>query len=458
MRLVFTDGVERAAPVAWDAIDPAQYAAAGQFVVRGTVAGTSRRALASIRVTEDVARGVNIARAASPLRPSADASYSGATNSVPAGMLDGTTATGGWSNFYNKAATALLPAVSSAHASDWVSVRWPNPQTFGTMVAYFTTSTSRALPSAVEVTYWDGSRWAPVSNLDVTWATASNQPTTITFDPVATTEVRLEMTSPRPNTNTGFLQVAELQVIGDEVAYNATAALSDLRVNGATVPGFDPATTSYAVRIGPGAPEITATAADNGRLLVVPPQSLPGTATVTVTAEDGAASKTYSVLLVTADLGTRKVGSQSDENSSGQLEASRTVASFGGTIDAVKVYVDRGSTAGWLLAGVYADDGGHPGRLLTSGVLERPQLRAWNTVALPSATVAEGEPYWIAVAGAGGTLVLRDECCGAGGSQPTEVYAGTVSEPLPATWRTGSVWPTDGPISAYAPITPSGGT
>ena len=175
-------------------------------------------------MTEDVQRGVNIARATSPLRPSADASYSGTTltngtsDSLPAAMLDGTTTTGGWSNFYNKAATALLPAVSSAHASEWVSVRWPNPQTFGTMVAYFTTSTSRALPSAVDVTYWDGSRWAPVTNLDVTWATASNQPTTITFDPVATTEVRLEMTSPRPNTNTGFLQIAELQVIGDEVA------------------------------------------------------------------------------------------------------------------------------------------------------------------------------------------------------------------------------------------------
>jgi hypothetical protein len=78
-------------------------------------------------------------------------------------------------------------------------------------------------------------------------------------------------------------------------------------------------------------------------------------------------------------------------------------------------------------------------------------------VPVPSAIVKEGGPYGIAVAGAGGTLVLRDECCGAGGSEPTEVYAGTVSEPLPATWRTGTVWPTDGPISAYSPITPSDG-
>ncbi len=162
VRVVYTDGVERQAPVTWDAIDPARYAAAGRFTVRGAVRGLSRRALASIHVTADVQRGVNIARADGPLRPSADASYSGAADTVPAGMLDGTTATGGWSNFYNKAATALLPAVSSAHASEWVSVRWPSPQTFGRMVAYFTTSASHALPSAIDVTYWDGSRWAPV--------------------------------------------------------------------------------------------------------------------------------------------------------------------------------------------------------------------------------------------------------------------------------------------------------
>ena len=176
VRVVYTDGVERQAPVRWDAIEPARYAAAGRFTVRGTVRGLSRRALASIRVTADVQRGVNIARADGPLRPSADAGHSGSTDTVPAGMLDGTTATGGWSNFYNKAATALLPAVSSAHASEWVSVRWPSPQTFGRMVAYFTTSASRALPSAIDVTYWDGTRWAPVENLDVEWATAFRSP------------------------------------------------------------------------------------------------------------------------------------------------------------------------------------------------------------------------------------------------------------------------------------------
>jgi beta-galactosidase len=41
-------------------------------------------------------------------------------------MLDGTTTSGGWSNFYNKSATNTLPSVSKAHASEWVSVSWPS--------------------------------------------------------------------------------------------------------------------------------------------------------------------------------------------------------------------------------------------------------------------------------------------------------------------------------------------
>ena len=52
-------------------------------------------------------------------------------------MIDGTTASGGWSSFYNKAATALLPAVSKAHPSEWVSVRWDHAQTFGTLRPWF---------------------------------------------------------------------------------------------------------------------------------------------------------------------------------------------------------------------------------------------------------------------------------------------------------------------------------
>ena len=68
------------------------------------------------------------------------------------------------------------------------------------------------------MTYWDGSRFVPVKNLKVEWATATNQPSAITFDPVNTTEVRLTMTSPFPNASNGFFGISELEVVGDAVS------------------------------------------------------------------------------------------------------------------------------------------------------------------------------------------------------------------------------------------------
>ena len=140
-------------------------------------------------------------------------------------MLDGNTTSGGWSNFYNKSATNVLPAVSSAHVTEWVSVNWPHMQRLDTVVAYFTTSANRVLPSSVVVSYWNGTAWVPVTGQQTRFATASNQPTTITFDPVSTTGLRLDLTSPAPGTATGFMQITELQVPADEVSYATTAAL-----------------------------------------------------------------------------------------------------------------------------------------------------------------------------------------------------------------------------------------
>ncbi|MCW2890095.1 MAG: beta-galactosidase [Streptosporangiaceae bacterium] len=143
-------------------------------------------------------------------RARVDASYSGAPDTLPAAMLDGDPSTG-WSNYYYKAPTALLPAFSRAHASDWVSVLWPSPQRLGTVKAYFTIDASRDLPAAIDVTYWNGSAFVPVKNLHIAWATASNGPTAITFDPIHTTQVKVDLTSRAPGTATGFFEITELR-------------------------------------------------------------------------------------------------------------------------------------------------------------------------------------------------------------------------------------------------------
>jgi beta-galactosidase len=144
--------------------------------------------------------------------PTPDASYSGAPTTVPAMMLDGSLSTG-WSNYYNKAQTANLRAVSVSNASDWVSLSWASPQRLGEVKATFTTGGALALPASIAVAYWNGRELAPVRNLKVTWAAESNQPTTLTFDPVVTSQVRLTMSSPNPGTGAGFLRIAELQAV-----------------------------------------------------------------------------------------------------------------------------------------------------------------------------------------------------------------------------------------------------
>jgi beta-galactosidase len=291
LRLVHSDGVDLAVPVAWAHVPPSRYESPGQFTVTGTVSG-GLSARATVRVTGDVRTGVNLAGPDSLAHPEADASYSGAPGTLPAAMLDGTAGSGGWSNAYRKAATALLPAFGTARRSDWVSVSWPNPQRFGSVTANFVVDAEHSLPASIAVSYRRGSDLVPVHGLAVAW---SGTVAALTFDPVGTTEVRLELTTAYPDATNGFFQITELAVTGDAVTYQSSAALVDLTVDGRPVPGFDPSVTQYTVAAGPGAPQIGARVADNGRLLVVPPPAVPGTGAVIVTAEDGVTERTYTL-------------------------------------------------------------------------------------------------------------------------------------------------------------------
>jgi beta-galactosidase len=137
--------------------------------------------------------------------PAADASHSGQEDTIPAAMLDGDVTTA-WSNFYVAEATALLPDISLAHEREWVSLRWPEARSVDRVSASFVVDEAHALPAAIEASAWDGSRWVPVTGLQV----EPGAPTTITFDRVSTTMLRLDLTSAAPRTGRGFLAIAEL--------------------------------------------------------------------------------------------------------------------------------------------------------------------------------------------------------------------------------------------------------
>jgi len=191
-------------------------AAASATIQSTAPPGHQLAALTSAAGRSALGPAVLLASEASSQAPNADASFSGAPGTVPAAMLDGDMTTG-WSNFYNKSGTANLRAVSVSRAADWVSVSWPRPQSFGSVLVNFTTSATLALPASLTVSYWDGHKFVPVNHLTIDWATASDQPTTLTFDPVHSSQVKLDMTSPAPGTAAGFLRIAELQVLSNGV-------------------------------------------------------------------------------------------------------------------------------------------------------------------------------------------------------------------------------------------------
>ncbi len=135
----------------------------------------------------------------------------------------------------------------------------------------------------------------PVTNLNITLAGTTNTASSITFDPVHTTKIKLDMISPSPNSaTTGKFQISELQLIGSQATANTTAALDQLVVNCVGVTGFAPTTFEYTVGVGAKqTPGIFAHASTNGRMAILTPLSVPGDGSVKVTSEDGLTTKTY---------------------------------------------------------------------------------------------------------------------------------------------------------------------
>ncbi len=165
------------------------------------------------------------APAPSSLPPMADASFSGGvfsgfgsdfgvSTTLPATMLDGDPSTF-WSNRYSKVATQTLNGVTNARPEDWVSVSWAPAKQVSSLNASFITDANDELPATTTVYYKDGEDWLPVTGQHVTFAGASNAPSTITFDPVSTTALRLDMTSQAPyDATTGNLAISELHIPG----------------------------------------------------------------------------------------------------------------------------------------------------------------------------------------------------------------------------------------------------
>src|SRR5262249_7352390 len=111
-------------------------------------------------------------------------------------------------------------------------------------------------------------------------------------------------------------------------------------------------------------PTYTLTADDVGHTI-----SCQVTARNRKTTQDSASTVITSAVKVTAKplLGTRRLGPGSSTLSAGLPEAYLATSSDKGTVDTLDVYVDEGTTANWLVAGIYSNYHNHPDLLLATG-------------------------------------------------------------------------------------------
>jgi PKD repeat protein len=146
-----------------------------------------------------------------------------------------------------------------------------------------------------------------------------------------------------------------------------------------------------------------------------------------------------------AKLGDDQVESVSDSNPQGMAEAFRTTAAKAATLTQIQVYVDAGSTATKLVAGLYSDASNHPKSRLATGSLTTLKAGAWNTVPISTIDIAAGKSYWLAILAPSGQLKFRVQ---GGNSGLMETSQSSTLTSLPATWATGTVYG-DGPMSMF---------
>jgi hypothetical protein len=86
--------------------------------------------------------------------------------------------------------------------------------TFDQVSLYFDTSDAFDVPATLKVQYWDGFRWADAKGQKLVKASESNQETSIAFDAVVSSSVRVFMESafPYQEESGGRMRITKFEV------------------------------------------------------------------------------------------------------------------------------------------------------------------------------------------------------------------------------------------------------
>lgn len=279
----------------WSGVSDVDFAATGKQVVPGTIAAgdgsdTTVAATLTVYVTE-IGKGGNAINCAAVKASSEQGSDE--WGPYPASnTCDGNLGTY-WSTWHN----------GWTDDDPWLEYTFDKPTALAQIEVYPEQATNEGPLSQITVMYRDGDQWV---NSGITMT--PSQETGAGLPPVtadlsglpATTGIRLDLDYGSVKDQSTFTKVAEVKMYEAAPAPAADATLADLRVDGVTIDGFDPATDSYTVTLAGDVteyPHITAYAADNAATVTVnqASESNGGKATITVTSADGTASKTVTV-------------------------------------------------------------------------------------------------------------------------------------------------------------------
>lgn len=279
----------------WSGVSDVDFAATGKQVVPGTIAAgdgsdTTVAATLTVYVTE-IGKGGNAINCAAVKASSEQGSDE--WGPYPASnTCDGNLGTY-WSTWHN----------GWTDDDPWLEYTFDKPTALAQIEVYPEQATNEGPLSQITVMYRDGDQWV---NSGITMT--PSQETGAGLPPItadlsglpATTGIRLDLDYGSVKDQSTFTKVAEVKMYEAAPAPAADATLADLRVDGVTIDGFDPATDSYTVTLAGDVteyPHITAYAADNAATVTVDQasESNGGKATITVTSADGTASKTVTV-------------------------------------------------------------------------------------------------------------------------------------------------------------------
>ena len=130
----------------------------------------------------------------------------------------------------------------------------------------------------------------------------------------------------------------------------------------------------------------------------------------------------------------------------GTAQAYQTTPQKNGVVTTLQIYLDVSSTATEMIAGIYKNNKGHPGAIVTQGKLSALKPGAWNSVPIPVVSVTAAEPYWIAILGSKGQIGFLNRIGSATGM--IETSTSTTLTSLPGTW-TGTTYQPNSAMSAF---------